>query len=183
MPSAPTSSVPATPWPSPLDSDALLASARELQRAGDGAPKAHLLRDRHLGLVCELDDGEEAKLFRRAATALGARVTHIRPSVSQLDTAGEDALKHTARILGRLYDGIECQGLDPSLVSRLARDAGVPVFDGLASSRNASAPLARLLDGADSSETKRLLILQAVLLFALLNRTPTGGLIPQKGTP
>lgn len=182
MLTAPTPSVLAHSWPSPLDSDSLLASARDLQRAG-GAPTAALLRGRHLGLVCEPEDSEEARLFLRAANGLGGRVTHIRPSALQLDASGDEALKHTARILGRLYDGIECQGLEPSLVSRLGRDAGVLVFDGLASPRHAIARLAQRLDGAEPLESKRLLIVQAALLLAFLNRNPASGLIPQRGTP
>lgn len=167
----------------PVPSVSILASARRLQRADEGATMASLLRGRHLALLCERDDDEDARLFSRAATSLGARVTQVRPSLSQLDTAGDEALTTTARILGRLYDGIECHGLKPGSVRRLARAAGVPVFDGLASSRHATAPLAQLLDGAESVEGKRLLIVQAVLLDCLLNRTLPRALVSRNGSP
>jgi ornithine carbamoyltransferase len=164
----------------PMPSVSILASARKLQRAGEGAPMATLLGGRHLALLCEREDDEEARLFSHAATLLGARVTQVRPSLSQLDTAGDGALTKTARMLGRLYDGIECQGLDPCSVRRLARDAGVPVFDGLASPRHATAPLVQLLGGAGSVEEKRCLIVQAVLLDCLLNRNPPSALVSRK---
>jgi ornithine carbamoyltransferase len=173
----------ADPRTSRLDAETLLASARDLQRAGESAAMAALLRGRNLGLVCEKDDSEQAHLFRHAAAALGARVTHIRPSVSELDGAGEEGLRLTARILGRLYDALECQGLSPALVRRLERDAGVPVFDALASPGHPTAPLADMLAGVESIETKRLLIIEAALLFSLLNRNPTGGSVPRKGIP
>jgi ornithine carbamoyltransferase len=54
-----------------------------------------------------------------------------------------------------------------ALVERLGRGAGVPVFDGLASPRHPSAALAPLLDPSDSVERRRLLVLQAMLLFSL----------------
>lgn len=141
------------------------------------------LRGRNLGLVCEAEDSEESRLFERAATALGARVTHIGASISELGTAGDDSLRNTARVLGRLYDGIECQGLAPALVQQLGRTAGVPVFDGLASPGHATAALADRLAGAASTQAKRLLILQGALLIALLNHFPTSGSASPEGTP
>ena len=73
----------------------------------------------------------------------------------------------TARVLGRLYDGIECQGLAPELVRQLGRDAGVPVFDGLAAAHHPTAHLAQRLAGTGSLAKKRQLIVQAVLLSTL----------------
>jgi len=147
--------------------EVLLASARQLQRAGAGAgaETLGLLRGKNLGMVCANEDGAEATLFRAAASALGATVSNVRPSLAESDTRA--GLLRTARVLGRLYDGIECQGLAPSLVRQLGQGAGVPVFDGLASPRHATARLASLLEGADPIERKRLLMVQAVLLFAL----------------
>jgi ornithine carbamoyltransferase len=172
MDTAPTPSALVAPGSPPLDTDSLLTSARELERAAEGSPMPAFLRGKNLGLICESADSEEACLFRSASTGLGARMSHIRLSDSQLDSMDDETLRHTARFLGRLYDGIECQGLDPLLVSRLQFDAGVPVLDGLASSLHATAPLAQRLQGAGSPESKRLLIAQAALLVALLHRNP-----------
>ena len=76
-------------------------------------------------------------------------------------------LQHTARMLGRLYDGIECQGIAPELVELVGREAGVPVYDGLASDRHPTARLAALLGGTESPGTLRQLVLQTVLLSTL----------------
>jgi ornithine carbamoyltransferase len=144
--------------------DAVLASARLLQRAEEGPDSSGLpLRGKNLGLICASQEDADALLFRSAAAALGASVSHIPANPGPAGSA----LLGTARVLGRLYDGIECQGLTPALVRQLGRDAGVPVFDGLATADHPTARLAPRLAGAGSPEKKRELILKAVLLFAL----------------
>ena len=147
------------------DSDLLLGNARVLQRAADPAKTTALLRGKNLALLCESEDGADAVLFRSAASALGAHVSHVRPRFSDLGKA--DEFQHTARMLGRLYDGIECQGIAPELVEVIGREAGVPVYDGLASLRHPTAPLAAMLDGEASPVRQRELILQTVLLSTL----------------
>jgi ornithine carbamoyltransferase len=104
-----------------------------------GVPPAALrlpLRGRKLCLMAEDPDSEAARLFHRAATELGAHVAHVRPSLSELSTPLEVA--HTARMLGRLYDAVECQGMAASVVRGLATAAGVAVFEGLALRNSAS---------------------------------------------
>jgi ornithine carbamoyltransferase len=148
--------------------DAVLANARMLQGAEWGSEPARLLlRGKNLGLVCEAADSADALLFRNAASALGAGVSHIRIDASAPESPEGAGLLETARVLGRLYDGIECQGLAPALVRQLGHDAGVPVFDGLASIHHPTALLAQQLDGPGTAEQKRQLIVQATLLFAL----------------
>ena len=156
--------------PSPLpcditaDVDALLASARALQRAARAGTTQRLLRGKNYGLLCETDDGE-ADLFRRAASELGAHVSRIRPSLSELSTPGE--VQHAARLLGRLYDAVECLGMAPALVRQVGDGAGVPVYDGLASARHPTARLAVLLGGDASEADNRRFVVQAVLLGSL----------------
>ena len=156
---------PVLPPPPAGTAEALLASARLLQRAEPGSEG--LLRGKNLGLVCACESDADATLFRAAAVALGASVSHIRPDLAPQGGTTGSGLPRTARLLGRLYDGIECQGLAPAVVSQLGRDAGVPVFDGLATTTHPTAQLARELAGADSLESKRQLIVQAVLLLEL----------------
>ena len=153
--------------PSAGSAEALLASARLLQRAEPGSDTHGLLRGKNLGLVCDREEDADAVLFRAAAAELGASVSHIRPDLAPPGAAAGTGLLRTARLLGRLYDGIECQGLAPALVRQLGCDAGVPVFDGLACQRHPTAQLAQHLAGADSDARKRQLILQAVLLLEL----------------
>lgn len=179
-----SASSPATPSsPADADAEAILARARELVQATEAGFIPPFLRGRNLGLVCKAEDSEESRLFERAATALGARVTHISASISELATGGGDRLRNTARVLGRLYDGIECQGLEPAVVQQLGRTAGVPVFDGLASPGHATAALADKLAAAASAPAKRLLILQGALLLALLNHSHASGSASPERTP
>jgi ornithine carbamoyltransferase len=145
---------------------ALLAASRERQRAVRSGTARAGLRGKKLGLLCEDADGSDgALLFRRAAHELGAQVTHIRASA--LDAATPQSLQHTARLLGRLYDAVECQGVAPVLVARLAREASIPFFDGIATDGHPSAALAGMLDDAEPLAERRRFVLQAALLEAL----------------
>lgn len=150
---------------SPRDVTAVLANARTLQRAAEAGTTQPLLRGKNLGLLCEADDDGDAALFRRAAVELGAHVAHIRPSLSELSTPQE--VQHTARMLGRLYDAVECQGMAPALVQQVGNDAGVPVYDGIASQDHPTAKLAELLGRDTSPADNRRFVLQAVLLTTI----------------
>ena len=102
------------------EEDGLLASARLLRDAAASGGSRSLLRDKFIGLLAEDDDGENAELFKSAAVGLGARVAHIRPSLTE--RSDPQVVRETARMLGRLYDAIECHGQPPALVARLVRD-------------------------------------------------------------
>ena len=150
----------------PRDVAVVLNNARALQLAAQAGDLRALLRGRKFGLMCEIDDdsdsASDAALFRRAAVELGAHVAHIRPSLTELSTVLE--VLHTARMLGRLYDAVECQGMAADLVHRLGAEAGVPVYDAIASQRHPTAKLEALLDGDSPAFDKRRFVLQAVLL-------------------
>src|SRR5436190_19665040 len=92
----------------PHEVDAVLASARTLKGAAASGRAQPLLRGRNLALMCEQQGEPDAALFHRAATGLGAHVSLVRPTPDELATPAD--VKHTAHMLGRLYDGIECQG-------------------------------------------------------------------------
>ena len=113
------------------DSAALRSRALDLQRSRDKGIPQPLLRGKNIGLLCESDTDAEAAMLRAAATELGAKVASIRPSLSDLNTPQDIA--RTARILGRLYDALLCQGVAPHLVRQLRHDAGVPVLEGIPS--------------------------------------------------
>ena len=149
----------------PHDASALLVSARALQRAAQADTTQPLLRGKNLALLCESPEHDDAALFRSAAVELGAHVAHIRSSLSELSTPQE--VQSTARVLGRLYDAVECHGMTPALVLQVSTDAGVPVYDALASPRHPTARLADLLDGDAASADKRRFVLQAVLLSTI----------------
>lgn len=147
------------------DQDSLVTSARALKRAALAGPTQLLLRGKNIGLLCEAEDSADAALFQSAASALGAHVARIRPSQSGL-LASKD-VQHTARMLGRLYDAIECQGLAAELVEQVRGDAGVPVYDGVGCASHPSAALASLVDGDAASPDNRRFLLQALLLSTI----------------
>lgn len=150
---------------SPGDRKALIASARALRRAAAAGALPRLLDGKHIGLLCGAQAGEDAALFERAATELGARVSRISPALSA--SLGEESLTRTAQTLGRLYDAIECQGLAGQLLQRVRAEAGVPVYDGSASAHHPSAALVAALGEADTAADNRRHLLQALLLSTM----------------
>ena len=142
----------------------LLSQARVLQSLIDAGQGQSLLRGKNLGLLCETDGHEDALRFQRAATDLGARVAQIRPELSPASSDSE--VVDTGRMLGRLYDGIECVGLNAGVVKCLGAAADVPVFDGISSVNHPTAKLAAQLAGRKSDESHRLM-LQAILISTL----------------
>ncbi|HWK84950.1 MAG TPA: ornithine carbamoyltransferase [Caldimonas sp.] len=150
---------------SPSDSDVVLANARLLGQAAATRQTASLLRGKNLGLLCESVDAGDALRFCRAAKDLGAHVAHIRPSLSELSEPR--IIRRTARMLGRLYDAVECQGLPAEFVRQVADEAGVPVYDGVATADHPTAALAELLGNGRSPDDNRHLVLQAALVSSI----------------
>lgn len=148
---------------SPQDETALVMRARLLQAASlRGAPSLQL-KGKKLGILCDEggDRNESRQLFQHAAEELGAHVAIIRPALSSLGNPGE--IEHTARVLGRFYDALECQGMAPEVVRQIGRHAGIPVYDGLACASHSTARLADLLDERTSPADNRRFVLQALL--------------------
>lgn len=150
---------------SPLKVTSLLGRARLLQRAALDGSTPTLLRGKNLGLLCDTPPGDAQALFRSAAEALGARVAVMRPGLSLLSAPKE--VQDTARMLGRLYEAVECQGLDPELVLRIGQHAGIPVFDGAATKDHPTHRLAELLGDTTVLADNRRFVLQALLLDAI----------------
>ena len=147
---------------SPGDLALVLANARLLEGRTSPLERQSLLRGKNLALICAAANDADALLFQRAALDLGAHVAHIRPDLSEPSTSA--VFKHTARMLGRLYQAVECQGLPPAVVAEVGREAGIPVYDALASRDHPLSHLARFLDGDGEEERNRRLIVQAVLV-------------------
>ena len=148
---------------SPQDEAALVSRARLLQAASlRGAPSLQL-KGKKLGILCDEggDRNESRQLFQHAAEELGAHVAIIRPALSSLGNPG--AIEHTARLLGRFYDALECQGMTPDIVRQIGRHAGIPVYDGLACTSHPTARLAAQLDERTSPADNRRFVLQALL--------------------
>ena len=150
---------------SPGDLALVLGNARLLEDKTSPLERQGLLRGKNLALICASADEADALCFQRAALDLGAHVSHIRPDLSEPSTTA--VFKHTARMLGRLYQAVECQGLEPAVVAEVGREAGIPVYDGLASRSHPLAHLARFLDGGEEDGRNRRLVVQAVLVSTI----------------
>jgi ornithine carbamoyltransferase len=146
------------------DMELLLANAATL-RVASGSPHARrLLRGKSLALISEGSD-DSTRLFRTAASELGARVSQVWPQLSQLRHSARFGA--TVRLLSRLYDGLECQGLAPDLVDEIGLAVQIPVYDGVACPHHSTASLASRLGGVDGEELNRRLIVQTVLVSTL----------------
>lgn len=110
--------------------------AEGLQSMRDASTMPGLLRGANIALLCQDPDGasEDALVFERAATQLGARVARIRSA--DMGQAGAADLGAMARLFGRLYDAVECQGVDEQVIRQLEAQAGIVVYNGIGSARN-----------------------------------------------
>lgn len=142
---------------------ALAGALREASRAGAVPP---LLRGKKLGVLSPTADGDDTvRFFHDAATELGAHVAHVRANLT--DASSDQEIEHTGRLLGRLYDALECQGMAAALVEKIGRAAGVPAFHGLACPGHPTAALATLMDATATDTDNRRFVLQAALLASL----------------
>jgi ornithine carbamoyltransferase len=147
----------------PVETAALLRQARALARS-DAADR-QLMAGKQLALLSTDCGDEGAREFMQAAQALGAHVSFVQAGLDE--ASSEPQIAATARVLGQLYDAVECQHLPVELVRRIARGAGVPVFAGLATPAHPTATLVEALEGDASWQAKRRSILQAALLVSL----------------
>lgn len=147
------------------NADVVLCQASTLWRAGRDGQARPWLKGRRLGLLCDDAESADARLFRRAADELGAHVSHVKATLSERTPTPE--VVATARMLGRLYDALECQGLAHDVVVQLRSAAGVPVFEGLATAQHPTAGWASRLGGDIPPEAARCVVLEAVLVETL----------------
>ena len=87
------------------------------------------LEGKNIALIFEKTSTRTRCSFEVAAYDLGMSVTYLDPSGSQIGK--KESIKDTARVLGRMYDGIEYRGFGQEIVEQLAEYAGVPVWNGL----------------------------------------------------
>lgn len=107
----------------------LIDLARDLKRAKYAGTEKQLLKGKNIALIFEKTSTRTRCAFEVAAHDQGANVTYIGSSGSQI--GHKESMKDTARVLGRMYDGIEYRGYQQSIVQELADYAGVPVWNGL----------------------------------------------------
>ncbi len=107
----------------------LIELAAELKAAKKAGTETRYLRGKNIALVFEKTSTRTRCAFEVAAADQGASTTYLDPSGSQI--GHKESVKDTARVLGRMYDGIEYRGDSQQKVEELAAYAGVPVYNGL----------------------------------------------------
>ncbi len=107
----------------------LLDLAAELKAAKKAGTEKQTMKGKNIALIFEKTSTRTRCSFEVAAYDQGAHVTYLGPSGSQIGI--KETMKDTARVLGRMYDGIEYRGFGQAIVEELAKYAGVPVWNGL----------------------------------------------------
>ena len=107
----------------------LLDLAAELKAAKKAGTEVQKMKGRNIALIFEKTSTRTRCSFEVAAYDQGAHVTYLGPTGSQIGI--KESMKDTARVLGRMYDGIEYRGFAQKTVEELAEYSGVPVWNGL----------------------------------------------------
>ncbi len=127
----------------------LLDLSAELKKAKKEAREKQYLKGKNIALIFEKSSTRTRCAFEVAAFDQGANVTYLGPSGSQIGQ--KESMKDTARVLGRMYDGIEYRGFGQAIVEELAEYAGVPVWNGLTNEFHPTQILADLLTMSEHS--------------------------------
>lgn len=113
----------------PKEIQYMLDLARDLKRAKYAGTEKPTLTGKNIALIFEKTSTRTRCAFEVAAHDQGAHVTYLGPTGSQIGV--KESMKDTARVLGRMFDGIEYRGFEQKIVEELAQYAGVPVWNGL----------------------------------------------------
>lgn len=128
----------------------LLKLSRDLKAAKYGGYERPTLVGKNIALIFEKTSTRTRVAFEVAAYDQGAHVTYLGPSGTQI--GHKESMKDTARVLGRIYDGIEYRGFGQELVEILGRHAGVPVWNGLTDEFHPTQILADMLTMEEHSD-------------------------------
>lgn len=121
----------------------LLKLSADLKEAKYTGTEQQRLAGKNIALIFEKTSTRTRCAFEVAAHDQGAHVTYLEPSGSQM--GHKETVKDTARVLGRMYDGIEYRGFGQEIVEELAKYAGVPVWNGLTNEWHPTQMLADVL--------------------------------------
>ncbi|MBC9730022.1 ornithine carbamoyltransferase [Streptomyces sp. TRM68367] len=128
----------------------LIELATELKAAKKAGTQTQYLRGKSIALIFEKTSTRTRCAFEVAAADQGASTTYLDPSGSQI--GHKESVKDTARVLGRMYDGIEYRGDSQAKVEGLAAYAGVPVYNGLTDDWHPTQMLAEVLTMTEHSD-------------------------------
>ena len=134
----------------PKEIQYLLDLAAELKKAKYAGTEQPRLKGKNIALIFEKTSTRTRCSFEVAAYDQGAHVTYLGPTGSQIGV--KESMKDTARVLGRMYDGIEYRGFAQATVEGLARYAGVPVWNGLTNEFHPTQILADFLTMREHSD-------------------------------
>ena len=127
----------------PEEIEYLVDLAAELKRLKKAGVLVDTLRGKNVALIFEKTSTRTRSSFEVAAHDLGMGTTYLDPSCSQIGK--KESIPDTARVLGRMFDGIEYRGYGQNIVEELAKYAGVPVWNGLTNEFHPTQMLADML--------------------------------------
>ncbi len=113
----------------PSEINYLIDLAADLKSKKKKGKKHEYLKGKNIALLFEKTSTRTRCSFEVAAYDLGMHVTYLDPKASQMGK--KESIADTARVLGRIYDGIEYRGFGQEIVEELSANAGVPVWNGL----------------------------------------------------
>ena len=128
----------------------LLELSKSLKDTKYSGTEQPMLKGKSIALIFEKTSTRTRCAFEVAAYDQGAHVTYLGPSGSQI--GHKETMKDTARVLGRMYDGIEYRGFGQEIAEELGRHAGVPVWNGLTDEFHPTQVLADFLTMTEHSE-------------------------------
>ena len=134
----------------PQEMQFLLKLSADLKAAKYAGIEQQRLKGKNIVLIFEKASTRTRCAFEVAAYDQGAHVTYLEPTGSQMGS--KESLKDTARVLGRMYDGIEYRGFGQERVETLAKYAGVPVWNGLTNEFHPTQILADLLTMSEHTD-------------------------------
>ncbi|GAB1453166.1 ornithine carbamoyltransferase [Draconibacterium sp.] len=134
----------------PKEIEYLLDFSLELKKAKKAGTENQQLKGKNIALIFEKASTRTRCAFEVAAFDQGANVTYLGPSGSQIGQ--KESMKDTARVLGRMYDGIEYRGYAQDIVEELGKYAGVPVWNGLTNEFHPTQILADFLTMKEHSD-------------------------------
>lgn len=128
----------------------LLRLSADLKAAKKDKAERQQLAGKNIALIFEKPSTRTRVSFEVSAYDQGAHVTYLGPSGTQIGQ--KESMKDTARVLGRIYDGIEYRGFAQSTVEELAEYAGVPVWNGLTNEFHPTQFLADVMTMSEHSD-------------------------------
>ena len=137
---------------SPKEIRYLLDLSKKLKAEKKRGNEKKKLIGKNIALIFEKTSTRTRCAFEVAAYDQGANVTYLGPTGSQI--GHKESMKDTARVLGRMYDGIEYRGFGQKIVEELAEFSGVPVWNGLTDDFHPTQVLADLLTMEEHSKKK-----------------------------